>query len=52
MGFYDPASGVFSSLPEPMARPRALVTFYRSYLAAADTAPVDALIAALAAEGL
>jgi cobaltochelatase CobN len=51
MGFYDPAQGVLSSLPPGKERPRALVTFYRSYLAAADTAPVDALIAALRKEG-
>ena len=51
MGFYDPAKGVFSSLPESDARPRALVTFYRSYLAAADTGPVDALISAFRQKG-
>jgi cobaltochelatase CobN len=51
MGFYDPAKGVFSSLPESEARPRALVAFYRSYLAAADTGPVDALIGALRQDG-
>ena len=50
MGFYDPAKGVIASLPPPEA-PRALVTFYRSYLAAADTAPVDALIAAFRQQG-
>src|SRR6266702_2543998 len=32
-------------------RPRALVTFYRSYLTAADTGPVDALIAVLREKG-
>jgi cobaltochelatase CobN len=46
MGFYDPAKGVVAFLPEP-EKPRALVTFYRSYLTAADTGPVDALISAL-----
>jgi cobaltochelatase CobN len=46
MGFYDPACGVIAA-PVGDGRPRALVTFYRSYLTAADTAPVDALIAAL-----
>jgi cobaltochelatase CobN len=51
MGFYDPAKGVFSSLPESGARPRALVAFYRSYLAAADTGPVDALIGVLRQSG-
>src|SRR5262249_55209558 len=43
MGFYDPAKGVLASPPEP-DMPRALITFYRSYLTAADTGPVDALI--------
>jgi cobaltochelatase CobN len=50
MGFYDPAKGVLSLLPQP-DRPRALVTFYRSYLTAADTGPVDALISALRQKG-
>jgi cobaltochelatase CobN len=50
MGFYDPAKGVLASLPQS-GQPRALVAFYRSYLTAADTAPVDALIAALRQEG-
>ena len=49
-GFYDPARGVIATLP-PATGPRALVTFYRAYLTAADTAPVDALIAALRARG-
>jgi cobaltochelatase CobN len=51
MGFYDPARGVLSAMPNPDQRPRALVTFYRSYLTAADTAPVDALIGALRKKG-
>ncbi len=42
MGFYDPARGV---IPAPEGD--VLVTFYRSYLTAADTAPIDALIIAL-----
>ena len=50
-GFYDPVKGPIPAPPQPASRPRALVTFYRSYLTAADTAPVDALIAALDAEG-
>ena len=49
-GFYDPAKGVLASLPLS-DQPRALVTFYRSYLTAADTAPVDSLIAALRQRG-
>src|SRR4051812_45049594 len=47
MGFYDPARGVIAAPALGEGRPRALVTFYRSYLTAADTGPVDALIAAL-----
>ncbi|MGH6777095.1 MAG: cobaltochelatase subunit CobN, partial [Bradyrhizobium sp.] len=50
MGLYDPAQGVIASLPDE-ARPYALVTFYRAYLSAADTAPVDALISALRRRG-
>src|ERR1700756_2782703 len=49
-GFYDPARGVLASLPAS-DKPRALVTFYRSYLTAADTGPVDALIGALRQRG-
>ncbi|AJE45207.1 cobaltochelatase subunit CobN [Celeribacter indicus] len=49
-GFYRPGAGVVPP-PEPPDRPLALVTFYRSYLSAADTAPVEALIAALEARG-
>jgi cobaltochelatase CobN len=51
MGFYDPARGAIAAPPHPDQRPRALVTFYRSYLTAADTAPVDALIGALRQKG-
>ena len=51
IGFYDPAHGAISAPPNFDQRPRALVTFYRSYLAAADTAPVDALIMALRQRG-
>src|ERR1700756_2101292 len=47
MGFYDQARGAMSVLPAPDRAPRAFVIFYRSYLTAADTAPVDALITAL-----
>jgi cobaltochelatase CobN len=45
-GFYDPMRGVLVSVPHS-DKPRALVAFYRSYLSAADTGPVDALISAL-----
>ncbi|MGO4853919.1 cobaltochelatase subunit CobN [Phaeovulum sp. W22_SRMD_FR3] len=51
-GFYDPDAGVLTALPPASARaPEVLVTFYRSYLTAADTGPVDALIRALRARG-
>jgi cobaltochelatase CobN len=49
MGFYDPDHGVIAA-PQG-GRTAILVTFYRSYLTAADTAPVDALITALRAAG-
>ena len=51
IGFYDPARGVVTALPDPAGKRRALVSFYRSYLTAADTGPVDALIAALREKG-
>jgi cobaltochelatase CobN len=51
MGFYDSALGALASLPEANGRPLALVTFYRAYVTAADTAPIDALIAALRRKG-
>ena len=47
IGFYDPGFGAIDAPRFSDFHPRALVTFYRSYLSAADTAPVDALIAAL-----
>ncbi|MBR0714722.1 cobaltochelatase subunit CobN [Bradyrhizobium liaoningense] len=50
IGFYDPTRGVVAHPPFD-GRPRSLVTFYRSYLTAADTGPVDALIAALRQKG-
>jgi cobaltochelatase CobN len=51
IGFYDPARGPIASLPDTGQTPLAFVTFYRSYLAAADTGPVDALIASLRQRG-
>ncbi|HXH45072.1 MAG TPA: cobaltochelatase subunit CobN [Bradyrhizobium sp.] len=51
MGFYDPVRGVIAAPTVGEGRPRALVTFYRSYLTAADTGPVDALIVALREKG-
>jgi cobaltochelatase CobN len=50
MGFYDPTRGVLASL-SPSDKPRALIAFYRSYLTAVDTGPVDALISALRQQG-
>ncbi|MGY4235652.1 cobaltochelatase CobN [Bradyrhizobium sp. USDA 4449] len=50
MGFYDSARGVIAAVPSG-GKPSALVTFYRSYLTAADTGPIDALIAALREKG-
>ncbi len=49
-GFYDPDQGVIDALPET-DQPLVLVTFYRSYLTAADTAPIDALIREFRARG-
>ncbi|MGY4507972.1 cobaltochelatase CobN [Bradyrhizobium sp. USDA 3650] len=51
MGFYDPARGVIAAPALGEGRRRALVIFYRSYLTAADTGPVDALIGALREKG-
>ncbi|MHC2257986.1 cobaltochelatase CobN [Bradyrhizobium embrapense] len=51
IGVYDSRRGVVAALPAPDGGPRVLVTFYRSYLAAGDTAPVDALIEALRGKG-
>lgn len=48
-GFFDPDLGV---LAEPPPGPCLLVSFYRSYLTAADTDPVEALIRALRGTGL
>lgn len=49
-GWYDPAQGVTNGPPAGKV-PLAVITFYRSYLAAADTDPVDAMIAALRDRG-
>lgn len=48
MGFYDPDIGVVQA---PPGGEFVLVSFYRSYLTAADTGPVDALIRALRGAG-
>ncbi|MEO3416935.1 cobaltochelatase subunit CobN [Roseovarius sp. CAU 1744] len=49
-GFYAPGLGVVAA-PEQTGRPLVLVSFYRSYLTAADTDAVDALIDALRSQG-
>ncbi|MBX9646400.1 MAG: cobaltochelatase subunit CobN, partial [Xanthobacteraceae bacterium] len=49
-GWYDPARGVVAE-PTPTDRPLVVVTFYRSYLTAADTEPVDTLIGAFRSRG-
>lgn len=49
-GFYCPDRGVLSEI-SPETRP-VLVSFYRSYLTAADTDPIDALIAELRGRGV
>ncbi|WP_371225659.1 cobaltochelatase subunit CobN [Roseovarius sp. 2305UL8-3] len=49
-GFYLPDKGVVPA-PQKTDRPLALVTFYRTYLTAADTDPIDRLIEALEARG-
>ncbi|OAN96207.1 cobaltochelatase subunit CobN [Sulfitobacter geojensis] len=52
-GYYDPDRGIVSICPRSTLDdlPLVAVTFYRSYLTAADTAPVDALIRELRAKG-
>ncbi|WIY25618.1 cobaltochelatase subunit CobN [Parasedimentitalea psychrophila] len=49
-GFYDPTTGAATSI-DADGKPLFLVSFYRSYLTAADTGPVDALITELRARG-
>lgn len=47
MGAWSPRRGVFDpSEPGAKIRPRVLLVFYRSYLVAADTAPVERLMEA------
>ena len=48
-GFYDPDKGILPFIDT--AGDAIAVTFYRSYLTSADTAPVDALIRILRARG-
>ena len=47
-GWYDPDKGVIAA---PEAKGAIAIVFYRSYLTAADTDPVDALIRAFRARG-
>jgi cobaltochelatase CobN len=49
-GWYDPARGVVAE-PVSTGRPLIVVSFYRSYLTAADTGPIDALIDAFRSRG-
>ncbi len=49
-GWYDPVRGVVAE-PTLTGRPLIAVTFYRSYLTAADTEPVDALIGVFRSRG-
>jgi len=54
VGAWTPDDGVICPLaawPVASDRPRALITFYRAYLAAADLGPVEALFAALRGQG-
>ncbi len=52
-GYYDPDHGIVTKCPRGNADPTPMiaVTFYRSYLTAADTAPIDALIRELRTRG-
>jgi cobaltochelatase CobN len=47
-----PPAGLFGARPREATRPLALVVFYRALVLAGDTAPVEALLGALRAEGL
>ncbi|MFS4439114.1 cobaltochelatase subunit CobN [Paracoccaceae bacterium GXU_MW_L88] len=49
-GAWSPARGVIDP-PAPGPRPRILLTFYRAYLVAGDTAPITALLQGFAAKG-
>jgi cobaltochelatase CobN len=49
-GWYQPHVGVVPAPPEGTG-PLAVIVFYRAYLTSADTAPIDALAAALHARG-
>ena len=51
MGAWSPERGVYVPEHGPRAGSRILLAFYRSYLVAADTAPIEALIAGFEARG-
>ena len=54
VGAWSPDAGVVCpavAWPAASDRPRALITFYRAYLAAADTAPIATMHDALVAQG-
>lgn len=50
MGFWQPGPGVVAE-PAAAGRPLVLVSFYRAWLSAADTDPLERLMAALEARG-
>ena len=51
-GAWSPAKGVYDpKLSADTDRPRVLISFYRSYLVAADTAPIEALMTAFEEAG-
>ena len=50
-GFWTPEDGVLAEPPQS-AEPLVLVCFYRAYLTAADTAPIEAMIRVLRSRGL
>ncbi|MCA0402082.1 MAG: cobaltochelatase subunit CobN [Proteobacteria bacterium] len=50
-GWYDPPEGSATATLQASGRPLAVAVFYRAYLAAGDTAPIDALIEALRERG-
>ena len=44
-GFYQPSGGISDNFPSDLSdKPLMLISFYRAYLTAADTSPIDALI--------
>ena len=43
-GFYQPISAITDDIPNASGKPLVLISFYRAYLTAADTSPIDTLI--------